>query len=148
MGVRRSVALAAAALLAAWVVAAVVAAMAAEAPEVPEIPGITVPDPKPGGCNDCHRKVDETRDYTLAAGLRAMIAAKTHPKVSERLMVELPKQCLTCHQEGGKHPFSEVLHRAHLVGGAKNPFITRYQGQCTYCHSLDPKTGKMTVKGL
>ncbi len=128
--------------------ASVMAATAADQPKVPEIPGITVADTKPNGCNDCHRKVDETRDYSLATEIKAMIQAGTHPKVSDRMLADLPKQCLSCHKPDGKQPFSEVLHKAHLTGGAENHFITNYQGQCTYCHKLDPETGRMSVKGL
>ncbi|MEW6046077.1 MAG: cytochrome c3 family protein [Bacillota bacterium] len=130
------------------VLSSVAAALAAEQAKVPEIPGVTIQDPKPNGCNDCHRKVSPEKDYTLRTEIANMVKAGTHPKVSERLLQDLPKQCVTCHKPDSKQPFGEVLHKAHLVGGAENHFITAYQGQCMYCHSLDPGTGSMKVKGL
>lgn len=128
--------------------ASVMSATAADQPKVPEIPGITAADTKPNGCNDCHRKVDETRDYSLATTIKAMVEAKRHPRVTERMLADLPKQCVSCHKPDSKQPFSESLHKAHLTGGADNHFITNYQGQCMYCHKLDPGTGRMSVKGL
>lgn len=126
----------------------VVAAVAAEQAAVPAIPGITAEDTRPNGCTDCHRKVSPDRDYSLAAEIAAMVKAGTHPRVSDRLMQDLPKQCTTCHKPDSKVPFGEVMHKAHLVGGAENHFITNYQGQCMNCHKLDPQTGSITVKGL
>lgn len=126
----------------------VVAAVAAEQAKVPEIPGITAADPRPNGCTDCHRKVSANQDYSLAAEIARMVQAGTHPKVSERMLQDLPKQCITCHKPDSKQPFGQSMHKAHLVGGAENHFITQYQGQCMYCHTFDPKTGSMGVKGL
>lgn len=135
-------------LIAGLMLSSVVAALAAEQGKVPEIPGITAKDTTPNGCSDCHRKVSPDRDYSLAAEIAAMVKAGTHPKVPDRMLQDLPKQCVTCHKPDSKHPFGAVLHKAHLVGGADNHFITHYQGQCTYCHSLDPQTGSIKVKGL
>ncbi|WP_324715946.1 hypothetical protein U7230_11310 [Carboxydochorda subterranea] len=126
----------------------VVAAMAAEQPKVPAIPGITAEDTHPNGCTDCHRKVSPDKDYSLPTEIANMVKAGTHPKVSERMMKDLPKQCLTCHKPDSKHPFAQVMHKAHLTGGAENHFISNYQGQCMNCHQLDPKTGSISVKGL
>lgn len=126
----------------------VAAALAAEQPKVPQIPGVTASDSHPNGCNDCHRKVNEQTDRSLAAGIASMVKAGTHPKVSDRLMKDLPKQCVTCHKPDSKQPMGDVMHKAHLAGGADNHFITAYQGQCTECHAVDLKTGKITVKGL
>ena len=135
-------------VIAGMVLGSFVAAMAAEQGKVPAIPGITTKDTTPNGCNDCHRKVSAERDHSLAAEIAAMVKEGRHPRVPDRMLQDLPKQCVTCHKPDSKYPMGAVMHKAHLVGGADNHFITNYQGQCMYCHSLDPKTGKIGVKGL
>lgn len=111
----------------------------------PAIPGITVADDHPNGCVDCHKKVSDTKDYSLPAEIKAMAKDGKHPDVAS--MVKGPADCLKCHGEKAKLPLGKILHEAHLTGD-DNHFITNYGGQCMYCHSLDKASGKMAVKGL
>lgn len=135
-------------LIVGFALSSVVAAVAAEQATLPAIPGITAEDTHPNGCTDCHRKVSADRDYSLATEIANMVKEGRHPRVSDRMLQDLPKQCITCHKPDSKYPFGEIMHSAHLTGGADNHFITNYQGQCMHCHAMDPQTGSITVKGL
>jgi len=113
--------------------------------KLPEIPGITVEDPKPNGCVDCHRKVSEERDYRLTRYIEKLAKEEEHPDVVAAINT-IPNDCTMCHSESaaenmGTEPFATLLHKLHLVGGKENHFITHYQGKCTYCHALNMETG-------
>lgn len=111
----------------------------------PAIPGITVADDHPNGCVDCHKKISDTKDYSLPGEIKAMAKDGKHPDVSS--MVKGPADCLKCHGEKAKLPLGSILHRAHLTGES-NHFVSSYNGQCMYCHKLDKATGELTVKGI
>lgn len=99
------------------------------------IPGINAADKNAQGCVDCHKG-----DYALS---KETAKIKGHVKTSDS-----PKSCVTCHKEGGKQPFSQILHKAHLTG-SDNHYVSSYSDAlCTNCHKLDTKTGNWSVKGL
>jgi hypothetical protein len=121
-----------------------------EEPAVPEIPGITVGDEKVRGCVDCHREVIPERDYRLSTKLIKLVKEGNHPDVVASVKNK-PDDCLICHSKQaaksiGTEPFARMMHRIHLVGGADNHFITRYQGECTHCHVLNKETGEFSIK--
>lgn len=118
--------------------------------KLPDIPGITVKDPKPNGCVDCHRKVSEERDYRLTRYIGELAKKGEHPDVVAAINT-IPTDCMMCHSKSaakdiGTEPFAALLHKIHLVGGKENHFITKYQGKCTYCHALNKETGEWRIK--
>jgi hypothetical protein len=50
---------------------------------------------------------------------------------------------MTCHSKRSKTapPLAALLHLVHFTGGDENHFLTIFQGECTYCHKFDTKTG-------
>lgn len=115
--------------------------------EVPQLPGITVEDPKPQGCVDCHKpRPDIGRDFRLSVELQEI---EGHPDISGMVATqEIPELCMQCHTEKFK-PLSNIVHKRHYEfeeDPLENHFIASYQGQCLYCHTLDLKTGEMGVK--
>lgn len=115
--------------------------------EVPQLPGITVEDPKPEGCVDCHKpRPDIGRDFRLSVELQEI---EGHPDISGMVASqEIPVLCTTCHTADFL-PLSNIAHKKHFEfeeDPLENHFISSYQGQCLYCHALDPETGEMTVK--
>ena len=117
---------------------------------VPEIPGITVEDVEVSGCVDCHRQVDDERDYRLSTSLKQLAEEGKHPDVSA-MASTIPEDCVICHSEQmaegmGTDPLGPMMHKIHLVGGADNHFITGYEGQCTHCHALDKEIGGFSIK--
>ncbi|HEX5042895.1 MAG TPA: hypothetical protein VFV75_08315 [Candidatus Polarisedimenticolaceae bacterium] len=136
-------------------------------PPARKIPGITATDAYPHGCVDCHiNYVDEQRDTrfkTLLASwseradpallAKAQATMPTgaalkgkHPAVGTALQ-SVPAKCLPCHSKTSKTapPFAPLMHAIHLGGGADNPFLTVFQGECTHCHKLNAKTGLWSV---
>ena len=125
---------------------------------VVQIPGITAKDVYPKGCVDCH---------TGAAGMPATIAkllsapdaaskAKAfvpttftlkgkHPSVA--MIKDPPAGCLKCHTKTSTiaPPLAPMIHGVHLTGGDANPFLTKFDGQCTHCHKFNSKTGQWWV---
>jgi hypothetical protein len=139
-----------------------------KAPAPRKIPGITAEDERPHGCVDCHkndpaRKMDHRLSTHMEAWLegapkelaamaqdaapRSMEIKGKHPKIKADLTTaDIPDKCLACHAKHPRNekegpPFSRLMHRIHLTGGEENRFLTYYQGECTYCHKLDQKTG-------
>jgi len=107
------------------------------------LPGITVKDPFPNGCVDCHKDQGGGKDYRVIAELAKIDG---HPKV-EKIVKTVPKDCLMCHKTGAKAPeLQKVIHRVHFDKPASNPFVTVYKGACLNCHALDQTTGAMSVK--
>ncbi|MGE5175904.1 MAG: hypothetical protein ACM3JJ_05950 [Hyphomicrobiales bacterium] len=140
---------------------------AGAAPEAPRaIPGITAPDSFPDACVSCHvnmpdRKMDARLSTALtgwATSVDPKLLAKaqatmpegvtlkgTHPE-SKTATENVPKKCITCHTaRKSAPPFANMIHLIHLTGGAENHFLTEFQGQCTFCHKLDEKTGAWSV---
>lgn len=145
-----------------------VAAQAA-APTARKIPGINAPDAYPGGCVDCHvaKPAGATTDARLSTHLAAWTAGKVdpallatvqatapaglklkgkHPDATDALD-DIPAACADCHSEDSKKapPLAGMVHRIHLVGGDKNPFMTTYQGECTDCHKFDAAKGTWSM---
>lgn len=132
-----------------------------------KIPAITSEDRFPRGCVDCHvnypamkmdtrlsvlmRQWNNAVDPKLMAKVRAtvpkgFILKGKHPVVAAALE-DIPAGCLKCH---GKEstiapPLSQVVHLIHLTGGEDNHFLTLFQGECTYCHKLNLKTGRWSM---
>jgi len=144
------------------------AADTAALPPARQVPGITTADRHPQGCVDCHVvHEDKGIDARLGVALQAWTAGNIEPTLlaqtratmptgvvakgrhpsAEDSLEDIPAACLDCHDSGSKKapPFSRLLHLVHLTGGAKNPFMTVYQGECTHCHKLDGQTGAWSV---
>lgn len=139
---------------------------AAQTPPVRQIPGLTAKDAYPNGCVDCHvnGKDGDKRLSTLLAELAKAVPAPLvekaraasadpskikgkHPPIPNA-KTNTPLSCLSgCHKRGSTigPPFTQLMHAIHLVGGAQNHFLTVFQGECTYCHKLDQKTGQWKV---
>jgi hypothetical protein len=141
------------------------------APNLPParpVPGITVEDPYPNGCVDCHidytdMKMD-TRFSTMMKqwqeGVPPKLLAKAqaaasdgvtlkgeHPAVPKSAFENIPAGCRKCHGEDSEKapPAARMTHLIHLTGGDENHFMTVFQGQCTYCHKLNQATGEWTI---
>lgn len=136
-------------------------------PPAPKVNGITVADPFPQGCVDCHKNQPEMNfDATLAPMLEkwktavppellelakkaatpgATVKGK-HPDVSDVKLI--PQDCVRCHKADSKMgpPMRRLAHLIHLSGGEKNHFIAYYGAQCTNCHKVDMATGAVTLK--
>jgi hypothetical protein len=134
----------------------------APAAAVRPIPGITAKDAYPNGCVDCHvaAKDGDMRlsvllaKWTAAAPAalveKARAASADASKIKGKhlaianVKANIPQTCLSaCHKKGSviAPPFAQLMHLIHLTGGAQNRFLTANQGECTYCHKLDQKTG-------
>jgi hypothetical protein len=131
---------------------------------VGQVPGITSKDAYPNGCVDCH-VAGKTGDMRISV-LMAKYATAVPPALIDKakasspaalasrikgkhmpvpnVKANVPQSCMAaCHKKGSTiaPPFAQLMHTIHLQGGAKNTFLTTHQGECTYCHKLDPKTG-------
>jgi len=136
-------------------------------PPAPPIPGITAPDPFPNACVDCHTVYpDRNLDARLSAvigrwgvsvdaRIRALAQATApaglriqgrHPAVVDAFE-SIPDGCLKCHDAQSRlaPPLGALLHAIHLGNGVENHFLTVFQGECTYCHKLDPDTGRWSM---
>lgn len=142
-------------------------AAAEDAPALRPIPGITAEDPFPRGCVDCHvERPDLKMDVRLSTIMRPWqtqvdpaFLARVQPYAPSGVMLkgkhepfddtkeDIPTACITCHDKKPKTapPFARLVHGLHLVGGEKNHFLTKFEGQCTYCHKLDTVTGAWSV---
>ncbi len=111
--------------------------------DVTPLAGITVKDQRPNGCVDCHRKVDDEKDYRLPVGLSKI---KNHPPI-EKVVKTVPNDCMLCHKENTKAgPLNLITHKDHYQQPEKNNFVSVYKGDCLNCHSLDMTTFKMGIK--
>lgn len=108
--------------------------------QIAQIPGITVVDDHPQGCIDCHQPGSR---HSLANEITAMAEEDRHPNTPS----DDPASCLRCHASDGRMPLGNLMHTAHLVGGAENHFITHYDGQCMHCHTMDAN-GSIGAKGF
>ena len=165
---RHLVTAAGAALLLAASSASVLGADAAGLPPARPVPGLTDADQHPDGCVDCHvvyqdRGHDARLSTALAewtagridadllartrASMPAGVVVKGKHPAAEDSLEDIPGACLECHDEASRKapPFSRLLHLVHLAGGARSPFMTVYQGECTHCHKLDAKTGQWSL---
>jgi len=95
-------------------------------------------DNAPGGCGDCHRKINEEKDYTLNAEAKAIA---DHPETNANTVAE----CIVCHDAESERPFRKILHRAHIIEGEH--YTEEYDKNCINCHQVDEQ-GTVVVKGL
>lgn len=137
-------------------------------PPARKIPGITVADPVPGACVNCHvNHVEQNLDVRLSTMMRnwhtavdsALLArvqgtapagvtlTGRHPRLEPKVFQDIPNACLECHGRGARKapPFVRLMHAIHLQGGEANHFLTIYQGECTLCHKLDARTAAWQV---
>lgn len=135
---------------------------------VPEIPGLTVEDPFPRGCVDCHiDRPEEKMDVRISTQIRTWservdtevlervrtITADTvelsgrHPLLPAQSYEDIPASCMECHDgtRQGIPRMGPMLHALHLVGGQENHFLTVFGGECTYCHKFDADTGNWSI---
>lgn len=94
-----------------------------------------ISDQAPNGCNDCHKKVSEDKDYSLSASLKKI---EGHPEVE----ANTAEECLTCHG-ANKEEFVHALHKGHLNGEI---YQDKYDQNCRNCHGMQ-EDGSMVVKG-
>ncbi len=136
-------------------------------PPVREIPGINAEDAFPRGCVDCHIvRTDINRDVRIstllnewgekveprflemaqAAAPEGVTLVGKHPAVSS-MVKDIPSGCMACHGKTSKAapPLGRMMHLYHLTGGEKNPYMTVFHGECTYCHKLNQATGEWTI---
>lgn len=106
------------------------------------LPGINVEDKYGNGCVDCH--VDEGgNDRRISVVLKSF---PEHPDVGV-IMNTLPDDCYMCHKVGGAEaPINQITHKQHFENPGDNEFITKYEGTCLACHTVDLNTGKVTAK--
>jgi len=161
-------------LLASVCLAALAWPLAAEQPEggqpsppARNIPGITSADAFPNGCVSCHVNMpDKGFDARLSTSMKRWVN-EVDPKLMEKVrgaaspgmqlrgkhppttkaLENIPAACMSCHTASSKMapPFSRMLHAIHLTGGDENHFMTLFQGECTHCHKLNPKTGGWSI---
>ena len=120
------------------IIAAVVVAASVIALAQATLPGLVGEDVSPDGCLSCHRVTEDGRDHTMATMLQ-----ETHGRFSASRLADLAG-CYTCPERRGD--MAELMHAAHYAG-EDNHFITRYNGYCTHCHSVDLASGAIGVKG-
>jgi cytochrome c553 len=100
------------------------------------VPVSAAPAAGPAGCAACHAP---GKVRTLDAALKTI---RNHPQLPAPTVA----MCVACHKPDGKAPaLGPVLHRRHLRAAA---FSSTYKGTCTSCHTVDLKTGVVTVIGL
>lgn len=107
-----------------------------------ELTGITVEDPHPNGCVDCHKQNGDS-DYRLNAGLKEL---EGHPDIT-RIVKNLPQDCSMCHKANmPAGALNTITHKFHYQNPDENHFISYYAGDCLACHALNASTGVMSVK--
>lgn len=135
-------------------------------PSARAIPGITAKDAYPNGCVDCHVAAKDgdarlsvllakwTTAVPAALADKAKAASADASKIKGKhlamtnVKANVPQTCLaSCHKKGSviAPPFAQLMHLIHLTGSAQNRFLTVNQGECTYCHKLDQKTGTWKI---
>ncbi|MFA5536779.1 MAG: hypothetical protein WDA53_06395 [Bacillota bacterium] len=92
------------------------------------------------GCLDCHSKISDDKDYSLATSL-----AYIEEHTGEAL--EGINDCIKCHTSDAQFSIQRILHSAHYSGGPENHFVSSYEGSCVHCHKLE-QNGRLTVAGL
>jgi hypothetical protein len=141
---------------------------------VPAIPDITVDDPHPNGCVDCHRRAGDDRDYRLSTAIaewaeegvsEALLERSQaawpdvflegqHPAVAEFVADQpLPQSCFNCHKDDSGIPLDPLVHTLHFAGGGQNRFVAGDNGRCLHCHTMNadvgfpyPPTGQVELK--
>ena len=98
-------------------------------------------DPFKNGCVSCHVVLPDGTDKRLNTAIKAI---KGHPALT--MVKNVPGDCGKCHGKGKVSKLSFSLHKQHYEKGEKSVFLKELKGSCTSCHSLDVKTGKVSVK--
>lgn len=104
--------------------------------------GINAADTNPNGCVSCHKQ-NNGADYRLNTMMGDM---DDHPSIT-KMVNNVPQDCMMCHGKdsyGGE--LSAVVHEAHFEDPDENHFISYYGGDCLNCHSMNVRTGTVTVK--
>jgi hypothetical protein len=113
---------------------------AAESADQAKLAGDPGPGPYIHGCVDCHTEGG-------AENIGSLLRTMRHPSIGDLKVV--PDGCAECHSADGKGeagPLSEAMHVAHFDKPLENAFIKDFGGNCLHCHSLDAKTGEVSVK--
>jgi cytochrome c553 len=140
---------------------------AMEQPPPRNIPGITTEDKYPSACVSCHKDYPDMKMDVRISNLMKQMAEKVDAKLlakSQGAMsgdvqlkgkhpslnystANIPEICIKCHEKSAKNspPFKQLIHLIHITGGKDNYYMTMFQGECTYCHKLDKKTGIWSV---
>jgi len=136
-------------------------------PSPRNIPGITIDDPFPSGCVNCHlnypeRNMDTRLSTSLkkwqanvdpkllekaqAAAPEGVVLSGRHPSATAAL-ADIPAACMRCHSSMSKKApkFGQMIHLIHLTGEKDNHFMTIFQGECTYCHKFASITGEWSL---
>ena len=132
------------------------------------VPGINAPDTQPEACVGCHvvypdlgldTRLSVLLDELTAGRIDPRLMAKSvasapdglhllgrHPHAKEAV-ADIPAACLECHGRSSTEapPFARLLHLIHLTDDARSPFMTVFQGECTYCHKPDLRTGAWSI---
>jgi len=136
-------------------------------PPARQIPGLTADDKFPLGCVDCHINMPDIKQDERISTLMSRWNKKAEPKLLDKAQAaaptgvtlkgvhpsvpgslkNIPAGCNTCHGKTSRTapPFAALLHTIHLTGGEDNHFLTIFQGECTYCHKMDLKTGTWSI---
>ncbi len=129
-------------LLVGFVAAGTALVVAQQKPKpVPALAGITAKDPFPNGCVSCHVVLPDGKDVRLNAALKMI----KHPNVIGNVK-KVPTDCGMCHKSGSSKGVEKLIHKMHYGKKDKSTFVLEFGGQCLSCHSLDPATGKMSIK--
>jgi len=136
-------------------------------PPARKIPGLTADDKFPLGCVDCHINMPEIKQDERISTLMSRWNKKVEPKLLDKAQAaapagvtlkgkhplvpaslkNIPASCNSCHSKTSKTapPFASLIHTIHLSGGEDNHFLTIFQGECTPCHKMNPKTGVWSI---
>lgn len=96
-------------------------------------------DEAPEGCEDCHQKISDEKDYSLTASFEA-VTSKIENHTQK--MMTSPTDCMSCHGEGTKNAtFNSIMHKIHLQG----EHYENHGNSCISCHDI---ANRMKVKGL
>jgi hypothetical protein len=108
-----------------------------------KLSGITVKDEYPNGCVDCHVKVNDNEDNRISTAVAKM---ENHPPIDKVVKV-VPEGCIMCHKEDSKAgAFHSITHKTHYKNPSENDFISKHNGDCLNCHTLDMTNFKMGFK--
>lgn len=136
-------------------------------PPTRKIPGLTADDKFPLGCVDCHINMPKINKDERISSLMSKWNKKVESKLLDKAQAmapvgvtlkgihplvpasikNIPASCNACHSKTSKTapPFATLLHTIHLSGGENNHFLTIFQGECTHCHKMNPKTGVWSI---
>ena len=128
--------------------------------------GTAAKDAFPNGCVDCHTSTSKGGDTRISTLLQEWTTAvapplleKTKASAADPARVKgkhpavpkagaaVPQSCMsTCHRRGSTvaPPFATLMHSVHLTG-SPNQFVAQFQGTCTHCHKMDPKSGAWRI---